>query len=125
MGRIWRTIRGYIWWTHDRGSFHYDVMVTLILLFIFVAPHWVDFNDKPTERNPHQTEVVVLPDGDEFIYQIDVSAALGESDTEIRKNLMNIVEPIAGEIELVRYEAVRDRKGDIKSYKAWIRKPYH
>jgi hypothetical protein len=100
-------------------------MVTLILLFIFVGPHWIDFNDKPTERNPHQTEVVVLPDGDEFIYQIDVSAALGTGDAEIRQNLMHIVEPIAGEIVLVRYEAVRDHKGNIKSYKAWIRKPYH
>ena len=43
MSRIWRTLKGYIFWTYDRGSFHYDVMVSLILLFIFVAPRFIDF----------------------------------------------------------------------------------
>ena len=38
MSRIWRTVKGYLFWTYDRGSFHYDVMVSLILVFIFVAP---------------------------------------------------------------------------------------
>ena len=38
MGAIWRTIRGYILWSYERGSLHYDIMVTLILLFIFVSP---------------------------------------------------------------------------------------
>ena len=37
MSRIWRTIKGYIWWSYPRGSMHYDVMVTLILVFIFLA----------------------------------------------------------------------------------------
>jgi hypothetical protein len=39
MGAIWRTIRGYILWSYERGSLHYDIMVTLILLFVFVSPH--------------------------------------------------------------------------------------
>ena len=34
MNSIWRTIRGYILWSYERGSLHYDVMVTLILLFV-------------------------------------------------------------------------------------------
>jgi hypothetical protein len=52
MNKVWETIKGYIWWTHERGSFHYDVMVTLILLFIFVTPHFVNYKDKPAERSP-------------------------------------------------------------------------
>ena len=48
-----KTIKGYIWWTHERGSFHYDVMVTIILLFIFLAPRFIDFRDKPPARNSH------------------------------------------------------------------------
>ena len=47
MSRIWRTLKGYLFWTYTRGSFHYDVMVTLILAFIFIAPHYIDFKDKP------------------------------------------------------------------------------
>jgi hypothetical protein len=49
-----RTIRqillSYFYWTYSRGSFHYDVMVTLILLIIFVTPQipgW-SYGDKPT-----------------------------------------------------------------------------
>jgi hypothetical protein len=48
-----KTIKGYIWWSYERGSFHYDVMVTIILLFIFVAPRFIDFRDKPPAQNPH------------------------------------------------------------------------
>jgi len=34
-----RILRSYFFWTYERGSFHYDVMVTLILAFIFITPH--------------------------------------------------------------------------------------
>ena len=40
---IGKTIGGYVWWTYPRGSLHYDIMVTLILAIIFLAPRWVDF----------------------------------------------------------------------------------
>jgi hypothetical protein len=46
MGRI---LRSYFFWTYERGSFHYDVMVTLILIFLFVSPRFIDFGDKPVE----------------------------------------------------------------------------
>src|SRR5258708_38058002 len=60
MGAIWRTIRGYILWSYERGSLHYDIMVTLILLFVFVSPYFINFKDKPVERNPHLTGVFVI-----------------------------------------------------------------
>ena len=103
---------------------HYDVMVTLILAFIFLAPHWINFNDKPTERIPHQTGVVVLPEGNAFVYEIDASAVHGTDDASIEASLVRIIEPIAGEIDLLRYQPVRNKHGELISYKAWIQKPY-
>ena len=44
MGRI---LKSYLFWTYERGSFHYDVMVTLILAFIFVTPHVWNYGDHP------------------------------------------------------------------------------
>ncbi len=123
MSKIWQTIRGYVWWTHPRGNVHYDVMVTLILLFIFVTPRWV-FNDKPTERVPHQTGELVTPEGKGFVYQIDASAVPGTSDSDIREELLRVVEPIAGEAKVTRYEALKDDRGKVKSYKVWIERPY-
>jgi len=122
MKKAWQTIRGYIWWTHPRGNVHYDIMVTLILVFIFVTPHYVNFNDKPAERQPHFTAVQVSPDGDGFVYRIDARAVQGSSDAEIRSGLLRVIEPIAGEVVLNRYEAVPDLSGKIVVYMAWVRR---
>jgi hypothetical protein len=124
MSRIWQTIRGYIWWTHPRGGLHYDVMVSLILLFIFLAPHWVNFNDKPTERTPHRSGVLVLPDGNDFVYQIEAAAVTGEDGAALRDGLLHVIEPIAGEVDVDRYEPVRDSTGRVLAYKVWVRRPY-
>ncbi len=87
MTKIWRTIRDYILWSYERGTVQYDVMVTLILLFVFLSPYWINFHDKPVERNPHPTGVVVTPDaGGGFIYQIDGAAVTGTDDAAIRGN---------------------------------------
>ena len=120
MSRIWKTIRSYIWWTYERGSMQYDVMVTLILAFIFIAPIWINFKDKPIERSPHQTGVVVSPDGQSgFIYQVDASAVRGDPTT-VEADLLSVIEPIAGEVDIAKYEAVRDAKGHIVAYKVWV-----
>ena len=75
MNAIWRTIRGYILWQYERGTLHYDIMVTLILIFIFFSPRVINFNDKPVARNPHPTEVVVTSDTEgRLIYQVTASA---------------------------------------------------
>src|SRR4051812_49860253 len=92
MGAIWRTIRGYILWSYERGSLHYDIMVTLILLFVFVSPYFINFNDKPVERNPHPTGVVVIPDPHGgLIYQIQASAITEKNGIDIRRQLQHIV----------------------------------
>ena len=95
---VWRTIRGYLWWTYERGSFHYDVMVTVILIFIFVSPHYLNFNDKPIDRVPHPTEVIVNPDGQGgFVYQVSAKAVDGKSGAELERGLLRVIEPISGD----------------------------
>ncbi|MGC2182404.1 MAG: hypothetical protein WA637_03895 [Terriglobales bacterium] len=123
MSRIWRTIRDFILWSYERGTLQYDVMVTLILLFVFLSPYWIDFHDKPVERNPHPMGVVVTPGpGGGFIYQIEGSAVTGTDEAKVRQELQKIVEPIAGEVNIIRYEAQRDRQGRVLTYKVWVQK---
>src|SRR6266849_1912503 len=101
MNAIWGTIRGYILWSYERGTIQYDVMVTLILLFVFLSPYWINFKDKPIERNPHPTGVVVIPDaGGGFIYQIEGKAVSGKDETAVREQLLRIIEPISGEVSI-------------------------
>jgi hypothetical protein len=123
MGAIWRTIRGYILWSYERGSLHYDIMVTLILLFVFLSPHLINFKDKPVERNPHLTGVVVIP-GEKggFIYQIQASAVRTASDEDVRRQLEQIIEPISGAVNITKIETVKDAAGHTQSYKVWVEK---
>src|SRR3974377_1815560 len=96
MGKISQTLRGYIWWMYPRGSVHYDVMVTLILAFIFLTPLWINFRDKPQPRPLKQTEVLVKPDGNGFIYTVDSAAVRSGDEAQIREELLRIIEPVAG-----------------------------
>ncbi len=123
MGAIWRTIRGYILWSYERGSLHYDIMVTLILLFVFVSPRFINYKDKPVERNPHPIGVVVLPDAKGgLIYQIPASAVNAQAGDDLIPQLERIIEPISGAVSISRYEVVKDSAGRTQSYKVWIDK---
>ena len=123
MNSIWRTIRGYILWSYERGSLHYDVMVTLILLFVFLSPYWINFKDKPIERVPHQIGVAIQPDGSGgFIYQIEASALSAKDEAGLRRQMLAIIEPISGAAVISKYEPVADKSGHVQSYKVWAQK---
>ena len=117
----------YVFWTYERGSFHYDVMVTLILLFLFVAPRVLDFKDRPVETVAlHASEVLVKEAGEvggnsRFMYQIRADE-MGkiESNADVRAAILRAVEPISGEVTLERYEPVKDAQGHLIAYDAWV-----
>lgn len=125
MSGIWGTIRDYIFWSYERGTIQYDVMVTLILVFVFLSPKLINFKDKPVEHNPHRTGVAVVPDDQGgLIYQIEAAAVSGQlkgnDDSAVRRQLLDIIEPISGEVSITKIEPVRDSTGRILSYKVWV-----
>jgi hypothetical protein len=121
MSRIWRTVKGYLFWTYERGSFHYDVMVTLILLFIFVGPRFIDFKDHPSERPQQGTEIRVTPDGNRgFIYQVDAAEVDAQDEGMVRTNFLRLIRPMSGNVTVERVEPVRDESGRIVAYRAWV-----
>jgi hypothetical protein len=124
---MFKLIRSYIFWSYERGSFHYDVMVTAILIFMFVSPHYIDFKDKPVETVAlRSSEVLVKEAGSvggssRFIYQIRSDDMHGAStDAERRSAILRVIEPISGEVSIERYEPVRDAQGKVIAYNAWI-----
>jgi hypothetical protein len=123
MNAVWRTIRGYILWQYERGTLHYDIMVTLILIFIFFSPRVIEFNDKPIGRNPHPTEVVVTTDAEgRLSYQVAASAISPGDDRSVREQLLHIIEPISGAVSIVSYETVDDHKGHVQTYKVLVKR---
>lgn len=118
MNAIWRTIRGYILWQYERGTLHYDIMVTLIIVFVLFSPRVINFNDKPISRNLHPTDVVVTADAEgHLFYQVDAKAVAPGNDEFVREQLLQIIEPISGAVSIVSYETVNDAKGKVQSYK--------
>ncbi len=120
-------LKSYFYWTYDRGSIHYDVMVTLILIFMFLSPRLLDFKDRPVETVAlHASEVLVKEAGtsgesSRFMYQVRADDMHGAAtDSERRAAILRVVEPISGEVTLERYEAVRDAQGRIIAYNAWV-----
>jgi hypothetical protein len=123
MNAIWRTIRGYILWSYERGTLHYDIMVTLILIFVFASPYWINFNDKPRARNPHPSAVVVTTDAQGvLVYEIDAGTIQPGDDLSVRAQLLHVIEPISGAVLIVKYEPSADRKGRVQSYKVWVKR---
>jgi len=127
MGKL---LRSYFFWTYERGSFHYDVMVTLILIFLFVSPHVIDYKDRPVETVAlHASEVLVKEAGtsggnSRFMFQIrsdqEGGPKAGQTDEERRAAILRVVEPISGEVTLEHYEPVLDAHGKVVAYDAWV-----
>jgi hypothetical protein len=127
MGKIFRS---YIFWTYERGSFHYDIMVTLILIFLFVSPHVIDFGDKPVETVAlHGSEVLVKEAGrsgpnSRFVYEIRADQQggpqPGQTDDERKAAILRVVEPISGEVTVDKVEPVLDAHGKVVAYNAWV-----
>ena len=123
-----KLLRSYLFWTYERGSLHYDVMVTLILLFLFLSPRFIDYRDRPVETVAlHASEVLVKEAGrtadgaSRFVYQVRADDMLRAStDQERRAAILRVVEPISGEVALEHYEPVRDASGHIIAYDAWV-----
>jgi hypothetical protein len=120
MSRIGRTLKGYLFWTYTRGSFHYDVMVTLILVFIFVGPHFINFKDKPAVREPHPTDITASADGKSF--QVDAAVVDAQDEGMVRTNFQRVLRPIAGAVTVDRVEQVRDSGGHVVAYRAFVRR---
>ncbi|HTC55719.1 MAG TPA: hypothetical protein VK706_04845 [Candidatus Sulfotelmatobacter sp.] len=123
MNGVWRTIRSYVLWQHERGTLHYDIMVTLILIFIFLSPRVINFNDKPVLHNPHLSDVVVTPDAQGgLLYQISASAITPGDDESVRDQLLRVIQPISGDVLIVKYEGVPDSKGQVQGYRVWVKR---
>lgn len=118
-----KLLRSYFYWTYPRGNIHYDVMVTIILLFIFVTPQFWDFGDKPSRAPGPSHPIQVASDGARAllvtISDIDVKAPPHASDREMRRVLRKAIEPVTGDaVTVLRWETATDMQGN-RVWKIW------
>jgi len=120
--RFTAILRSYFYWTYPRGSFHYDVMVTLILLFIFITPHLWDYGAKPSSVAASSYPFQVVPSGRGVIITMPASAVnvpAGASDREVKRILRKTVEPVTGDdVYVEQWETATDAQGNL-TWKVW------
>ncbi|HKD59682.1 MAG TPA: hypothetical protein VKB47_04445 [Terracidiphilus sp.] len=121
-----KILKSYFYWTYPRGGVHYDVMVTLILLFIFITPHLWDYGDKPSRAAGPPHPIQVAGDGGRgmivTVSASDVSVPSAASDFEMRRILRKAIEPVTGDaVSVTRWETAQDAQGN-KVWKIWARR---
>jgi hypothetical protein len=115
----------YFYWTYPRGNVHYDIMVTLILAFIFLTPQipgW-SFGDSPSPiEGPLHPIQVIGNDGKGFIVTVqgvDVTIPMGATDAVVKKSLRKAIEPVTGDaVSIEHWETATDSEGH-PVWKVW------
>jgi hypothetical protein len=109
-------MKRFILWDYPRASWQYDVMVGLILVFIFATPRdW--FRDQP-----RASSVVMVPTdhGAGFWIEPELLAGVPESDRLARAGqLLKDRTPAGKKHAITRLEPIFDSEQEIKGYMAF------
>jgi len=117
MGKLLRGIGGFIFWTHERGTWQYDVMVGLILAFVFFTPRGV-FHDRPQLTESGQ--VKEMRDSEGKFYRVEARLIEGTARSlEINAELV-IEEVIGRPVVIRRLQPLLDAQGKVQAYTIWI-----
>ena len=113
-----KILKSYFYWTYPRGNFHYDVMVTLILAFIFITPHLWDYGDKPSRAAGPPHPIQVIGDGAHGLIvtleDSDVRIPPGATDGQVKKALRDAIEPVTGDAVFVeRWDTATNAQGNL------------
>lgn len=114
-----RVLKSYLWWTYERGNFHYDVMVTLILAFIFITPRFIHYGDQPKADWPaNEIRASVNPAGG-MIYEVPVGLLSSQGSEPTDQALASAIAPTSGPVTVDRKEAVKQIGGSVVAWRVW------
>jgi hypothetical protein len=123
-----KLLKSYFYWTYPRGNFHYDVLVTLILAFIFITPHLWNYGDRPSNAAGPPHPIQVIGDGGRGLIitvqasDVNLDLKTRDSDLAVKKALRKAIEPVTGDaVSVQRWETVQDAQGDW-AWKVWARR---
>ncbi|MBZ5724979.1 MAG: hypothetical protein LAP87_08285 [Acidobacteriia bacterium] len=114
-------LKRFVLWDYARASWQYDVMVGIILAFIFLVPReW--FRDRP--RIPQASIITMLPAekgslpfvvDPEFLAGMPENQRLAKLTQEVRTRMSN------SHLTVTRVEPFMDSEGELRFYIAFAR----
>lgn len=129
MRRAWSILKNTLFWSYERGSWPYDLMVLVIVLFVLLVPRGC-FHDRP------RTSILPGASGPELVaeradgtltYRIPaaslaVTVRTPELERDIRELLRRHAEELAHRpFTLEEIHAIRDGEGQVVYYEVRVR----
>ena len=108
-----------LFWTYERGTWQYDIMVILILAFIFLTPRdW--FRDRPDR--PAASGVILLSSGPtQKVYQLPAKLIDAEADGTVEQGAQRVLRLHTGKsVRITHIEPEKDWRGQVISYAVWV-----
>jgi hypothetical protein len=110
-----KTLRRLFFWDFQRTSWQWDIIVTLILAFIFLTPREL-FRDQPRAAS-----IQMLPAQQGFLIEPKLLTNVAEADLP-RKAAELVNQRFKTHTTILRVEPVRDEaEGEITGYMAYTR----
>lgn len=132
MGAFWRGVQRTVFWSYERGSWPYDLMVLVILGFVCLTPrHW--FHDGARTGVPQQAGIQLLS-GDlstgVSIYRLDAKSLPAAKRSakitpELERETHNIFQRDIAELngrtfQILRIVPLRADDGSVLAYQVTI-----
>jgi hypothetical protein len=114
-------LKRFVLWDYARGSWQYDVIVGVILAFIFLTPRdW--FRDQP--RIPTASSIAMLPSengSSVFFVNSELLAGVPENSRVAKLTQLIKVRTSNRNLQVTRVEPVLDSEGELQGYMAFAR----
>lgn len=108
-------VKRFLFWDYPRAGWQYDVMVGLILAFIFLTPRdW--FRDQP-----RASSIVMLPsENGETVFWMNAEQLSDTPDAARTAEAGNLIQARTGKkYRVLRLEPIVDSEQDIKGFMAF------
>ena len=112
-------LKRLIFWEYARGSWQYDIIVGLILAFLFLTPRdW--FRDQP--RILRSGDITMLS-ADRGEYLVSPGALVQVAEDQRVQTLTRVLQARSGDrrIQVTRIEPVLDSEGELQGYMVYTR----
>lgn len=133
MRKLWRLVVQVVFWSYERGSLPYDLMVIAIVLFVLLTPRkW--YHDQPSVTAPPVTGQIMLltqdPGSSTQLYRVDADLLVppqrsAQLEQTAHAVLSRDVAALHGHtFQIVRIQPVRAADGSVVGYEVQV-KPSH
>ena len=133
MRAIWRAISRTIFWSYERGSWPYDLLVAVILVFVLLTPRsW--FHDRPQEAAALSTTVQLIAEDTDArtrTFRVDASVLSRDKRTakptpELERETHSILSRTVDDLrdstfQVVRIDSVLAGDGSVSYYDVTVK----